>query len=583
MLKLLKRLSKKEIILIGISTIFIVVQVFLDLKLPDYMTEITTLIQSSKTSISDILNPGLKMLLCALGSLVSAFIVGYLISIVSATFSKKLRKEVFNKVEDFGTGEIKKFTTSSLITRTTNDVTQVQILVSMGTQVMIKAPILAVWAILKIAGKNWEWSMATGVTVILLMILMAILIIFAMPKFKIIQKLTDKINMITRENLTGIRVVRAYNAEDYQEKKFNKTNQELTNTNLFVQRVMALMAPFMGLMMSLLTLSIYFIGAYLINEASLMDKVALFSNMVVFSSYAMQVVMAFIMMSMIFILYPRSAVSAKRIIEVLDEDIKIIGGNITKSDIQGTIEFKKVSFKYPDAEEYMLKDISFKINKGETVAFIGSTGSGKSTLVNLIPRFYDASSGEILVNNINVKEFNEESLHKLIGYIPQKAVMFSGSVNFNVSFGSKGKIKKDKVKEAIKIAQGKDFVEKMAKKYDEHVAQGGTNISGGQKQRLAIARAVARDPEIFIFDDSFSALDYKTDYKLRKELKEYTKDATTLIVAQRIGTIKNADKIIVLDEGKVVGMGNHHDLMKSCQVYQEIALSQLSREELSHE
>lgn len=584
MLKLLKRLNKKELFLILFSIGFIVIQVWLDLKLPDFMSEITTLVQTYGTKISDLFSPGSKMLLCALGSLVSSVVVGYLVAIISASFSKRVRKEVFNKVENFGMEEIKKFSISSLITRTTNDITQVQILLSMGLQLMIKAPITAIWAITKIANKNWQWSLATGSAVLMLLLLITIIIIFALPKFKKIQSLTDNLNRITNENLKGIRVIRAYNAEGYQKNKFDKANTELTNTQQFIQKVMSLIFPWMSLIMNGLTLSIYVIGAYLLNEAAMIDKIDLFSNMIVFSSYAMQVVISFMMLAIVFVIYPRSSVSAKRIMEVLDTNSNIKEGNKTKTNNEtGTVEFKNVCFKYPDAEEYMLKNISFKANKGDTIAFIGSTGCGKSTLINLIPRFYDASEGEVIVDGINVKEYKEESLNNKIGYIPQKPIIFSGTIKSNIIYG-KSSIKPDikDIKKAAKVAQASEFIEKMDKKYDSHIAIGGTNISGGQKQRLAIARAIVRKPEIYIFDDSFSALDYKTDYKLRKELKEYTKDATTLIVAQRIGTIKNADKILVLENGECVGMGTHKELLKSCKVYKEIALSQLSKEELEN-
>ena len=485
-----------------------------------------------------------------------------------------------------GMEEIKRFSTSSLITRTTNDITNVQMFISMGLQMLIKAPITAAWAIFKILNKSWQWSAVTGGAVIILIITVVILMITVLPKFKIVQKLIDNINSLTRENLTGIRVVRAFNAEKYQENKFELGNDKLTKTQLFNQRTMSIMAPIMYMVMNVLTLSIYMIGAVLINNASMVNKIGLFSDMVVFSSYAMQVIMAFLMLAMIFIMYPRAAVSAERINEVIETESNIKDGNIVKENkTKGEVEFKNVSFKYPDSEEYMIKNISFKANKGETVAFIGSTGSGKSTLINLIPRFYDVTDGEILVDGINVKDYSLELLHSKIGYVPQKAVMFNGTINYNVSYG-KGKNKKideNKIKEAIEIAQGKEFVERMPDKYESNISQGGTNISGGQKQRLAIARAIARDPEIYIFDDSFSALDYKTDYLLRKELKEYTKDATNLIVAQRIGTIMNADKIIVLENGKCVGMGTHKELLKDNDVYREIAYSQLSKEELENE
>ncbi len=585
MIRLLKKLGIKEWLLILVSIVFIVGQVYLDLKLPDYMTEITTFIQTKGTTIKDIMIPGSKMLLCALGSLASAFFVGYFAAYIAATFSKKIRGEVFRKVEDFGMEEVNKFSTGSLITRTTNDVTQVQMVIAMGLQLIIKAPILATWAISKIAGKNWEWSLATGVTTFVLLAVIVLLVTVALPKFKIIQTLTDNLNKVTRENLIGIRVIRAFNAETFQEDKFRKANNKLTDTNMFTQKMMALISPMMNLLMSGLTVSIYIIGAYLIEKAALTSKISMFSDMVVFSSYAMQVVMAFMMLAFFFIFFPRAAISAKRILEVLNTNSKIKDGNIYKdiTNEKGTIEFKNVSFKYPDAEECMLEDISFKIEKGETVAFIGSTGSGKSTLINLIPRFYDATSGTILIDGIDVKEYKLDYLYNKLGYIPQRAVMFVGTIKYNVNYGkSNKKITDNDIKKAVKIAQGYDFVESMTDKYSYHVAQGGNNISGGQKQRLAIARAILRNPEIYIFDDSFSALDYKTDYNLRKDLREYTKDATVLIVAQRIGTIINADKIVVLENGKLVGIGNHKELLNKCKVYKEIALSQLSKEELEN-
>ena len=452
---------------------------------------------------------------------------------------------------------------------------------------LIKAPITAVWAIFKILNKSWQWSAITGVSVLVLLIVILFIMIVVLPKFKIIQKLIDNINNITRENLKGIRVIRAFNAEGYQENKFEKANIDVTNTQLFTQRSMAIMSPVMYLILNLLTLSIYYVGANLIDAAVFVDKVNLFGDMVVFSSYAIQVIMSFLMLAVIFIMYPRASVSASRILEVLETKIKIKDGNKTegKKGLIGEVEFKNVSFKYPDSDEYVLEDISFKAKKGETVAFIGSTGSGKSTLINLVPRFYDVTDGEVLIDGVNVKDYKQESLHNKLGYVPQKAVMFNGSVNYNVSYGENGKkeITDKKIKEAVKVAQAADFVNKMTDKYESNIAQSGTNISGGQKQRLAIARAIARDPEIYIFDDSFSALDYKTDYILRKELKKYTKEATNLIVAQRIGTIMNADKILVLEKGKCVGIGTHKELLKKCEVYKEIAYSQLSKEELEHE
>ena len=583
MLKLIKEFKKKDFILILFCVVLIVFQVWLDLKLPDYMSKVTTLVQTEGTKISEVLKQGGYMLLCAGGSLVSAFIVGYMTSYISATFSKRTRKTLFEKVQSFSMEEIKKFRTSSLITRTTNDITNIQMFISMGLQMLIKAPITAVWAILKILGKGWQWSLATGTAVFVLLTVIVILMITVLPKFKIVQKLIDNINELTRENLNGIRVIRAFNAEKYQENKFEKGNDKLTKTQTFNQKMMSIMSPTMYLIMNVLTLSIYTIGSILLSNAGMFDRLTIFSNMVVFSSYAMQVIMSFLMLAMIFIMYPRASVSATRINEVLNTNTKIIDGNFNgNTKTVGEIEFKNVSFKYPDADEYILKNISFKINRGETLAIIGSTGSGKSTIVNLIMRFYDATDGEILIDGINIKEYKQEALYEKIGYVPQKAVMFNGSVKYNVGYG-KNKIDDKKIKEACKIAQASEFVEKMPNKYDSNVSQGGTNISGGQKQRLAIARAIAKSPEIFVFDDSFSALDYKTDYVLRKELKRSTKNATNIIIAQRIGTIINADKIIVLDKGKTVGMGTHKELLKKCKVYKEIALSQLTKEELENE
>ncbi len=585
MIKLLKNLTARDWLLALISFVLIVMQVWLDLKMPDYMSEITVLVQTEGSDMKDILLNGGGMLLCAFGSLVSAVIVGYLISIIAADFSKKVRKKLFTKVQKLGLGEVKNFQTSSLITRTTNDITQVEMLIAMGLQLLVKAPITAVWAITKILNKSWEWSALTAVAVIILLTTIGIIVAIVMPRFKIVQKLTDKLNGVTRENITGIRVVRAFNAEKYGEEKFDKVNTKLTNTQLFNQKTFAILIPIMYLVMYFLTLSIYFVGAYLIKDSLMADKLNLFGDMIVFSSYAMQVIMSFLMLAMIFMILPRAQVSAKRINEVLDTKETIKNGTLTenKTGETGTVEFKNVSFKYPDAEEYLLKNINFKVNKGETVAFIGSTGSGKSTLINLVPRFYDVTDGEILVDGVNIKEYDENYLHNKIGYVPQKAVLFNGDINYNVSYGDNGKeITEEKIKEAVKVAQGEEFVLKMDDQYKTDISSGGTNISGGQKQRLAIARAIARDPEIYIFDDSFSALDYKTDATLRKELKKHTKDATSLIVAQRIGTIMNADKIVVLDRGECVGIGTHKELLKNCEVYKQIALSQLSKEELEN-
>ena len=578
MTKLLKEFNKKDYFLVLVCILLIIFQVWLDLRLPDYMSEITKLVQTEGSKMSDILSQGGYMLLCALGSLISAFIVGYLTSYISATFSQKTRKTLFSKVQSFSMEEIKKFKTSSLITRTTNDITNIQMFISMGLQMIIKAPITAVWAILKILGKNYRWSIATGVAVVVMLSVICTLMLIVLPRFKIVQKLIDNINDKTRENLTGVRVIRAFNAEKYQEDRFEDANQKLTNTQMFNQRMMSIMSPTMYLIMNLLPLSIYVIGAGLINNAGMFDRLNLFSDMVVFSSYAMQVIMAFLMLAMIFVMYPRASVSVERIMEVIDTKTKITDGEfLGNTKLMGEVEFKNVSFKYPDADEYILKNISFKAKKGDTLALIGSTGSGKSTIVNLIMRFYDATEGEILIDGKNIKEYKLDALYKKIGYVPQRAVMFNGSVKYNISYGDKKVSEKD-MKNAARIAQASEFIDKMPKGYDANVSSGGTNISGGQKQRLAIARAVAKDPEIFVFDDSFSALDYKTDYTLRKELKKNAKDKTNIIVAQRIGTILNADEIIVLENGFVKGCGTHAELLKKCKVYKEIALSQLSKE-----
>ena len=587
MLKLLKNFNKKEVMTIFLCFILIISQVWLELKMPDYMSKITVLVQSEGSKMTDILINGGYMLACALGSLVVAIITGYFISNLSASFSLNVRKKLFDKVERLGMQEIKQFSTASLITRTTNDITQVEVLISMGLQLLIKAPITAIWAITKILNKSLEWSIITAIAVAILLTTISIIMLIVFPKFKIVQKLTDKINEVTRENLTGIRVVRAFNAEKYQEEKFSNVNNSLTNQQLFNQKVFSVLSPVMYLVMHFLTLSIYFIGASLIQESIMANKLILFGDMVVFTSYAMQVIMSFLLLAMIFMMMPRASVSAARINEVLESPLSIEDGTIDKNITAeiGTVEFKNVSFKYPDAKEYLLKNISFKANQGETVAFIGSTGSGKSTLINLVPRFYDATEGTVLVDGIDVKEYKQEFINNNLGYIPQKAVMFNGTVKTNVAYGDNGKkeLTETEIKKAIEVAEGKSFVEKMDKQYNSHIASNGTNISGGQKQRLAIARAIARDPEIYIFDDSFSALDYKTDATLRKNLKKYTKDATCLIVAQRIGTIMNADKIIVLDNGECVGMGTHKELLKKCKVYKQIALSQLSKEELENE
>lgn len=587
MIKLLRSFTKKEWLLVFIILCMVLVQVWLDLRIPDFMAEITQLVQTEGSSMSDILKNGGYMILCAVGSMAAAIITCFVTATLSANFSMKIREKVFNKVGNLAINEIKQFSTSSLITRTTNDITQIEMLIAMGFQLMLKAPITAIWAITKILNKSWQWSMITGFAVIILLSVIAILTVLVIPRFKIIQKLTDKLNGVTRENLNGIRVVRAFNAEKYQENKFADVNNNLTKNLLFNQKTFAIMQPIMYLIMYGLTLSIYFVGAYLIDGATLQNKLPLFGDMVVFSSYAMQVIMSFLMLAMIFMMLPRAQVSANRINEVLDTQISIKNGKIKENntDEKGTVEFKNVSFKYSDAEEYVLKNISFKVKSGQTVAFIGSTGSGKSTLINLVPRFYDVTEGQVLVDGVDVREFDEEFLRNKLGYVSQKAIMFNGSIRSNIAYGDNGKsnITDEKIKEAIRIAQATDFVEKMDGEYDAYMAANGTNVSGGQKQRLSIARAIARDPEIYIFDDSFSALDYKTDSILRRELKNYTKNATSLIVAQRIGTVLNSDKIIVLDKGTIVGQGTHNELIKNCEVYKQIAYSQLSKEELENE
>ena len=585
MIKLFKNLTKKDLLII-LAVIFLVIfSVYLDLKLPEYMSEITKLIQTEDSTLNEILTSGLMMMLCAISSLICTVVTGYLTSLLAARFSRSIRRKIFSTVESYGVAEIKKFQTSSLITSTTNDVTQIEMLLAMGLQFIIKSPVMAVWALVKILNRSSELSIITFIGVIIIVLTNIYIIKKVSPRFEKMQKLTDKINGVTRENLTGIRVIRAFNAENFQHERFENVNNELTSTQLANQKTFSIMEPIMTFVMHFQNLGIYFVGAFLIMQVGIIEKINLFSNMVVFSSYGLQVIMSFLMLTIIFMILPRAQVSAKRINEVLDEKILVQDGNYDKDTKEkGTVEFKDVSFKYPDADEYILKNISFKANKGETVAFIGSTGSGKSTLVNLVPRLYDATEGEVIVDGVNVKEYKLSSLNNKLGYIPQKAVIFTGSVEDNISYGTNGKRKpnKKKIKEAIEVAQGKDFVEKMNEGYSSHLARGGTNISGGQKQRLSIARAIARDPEIYIFDDSFSALDYQTDAKLRTELKRYTKDATILIVAQRIGTIINADKIIVLDKGECVGIGTHKELLKNCDIYKEIALSQLSKEELEN-
>ena len=585
MVKLLKKLTWKDFILAAVAFVFIIVQVWLSLTMPDYMSEITKLVQTKGSKMNDILIAGGKMLACALGSLLAAVCTSICASKISSNFSANLRGQVFHKVQSFSMEEIGNFSTASLITRSTNDITQVQMLIVMGLEVLLKAPIMAVWALCKISTKNWQWTASTGVAVVVLLSFVCVCVAVALPKFKKLQSLTDNLNRVTRENLTGLNVVRAYNAEGYQQKKFNDANDELTKTQLFANRTMGTMMPGIQMVMNGLMLAIYWIGAYLISNAQMFDKLTIFSDMIVFTQCAMQVVMSFMMLVMIFVLLPRASVSAKRINEVLDMPLSIKDG--TKENgidgKKGEVEFRNVSFCYPDAEKDVIEDISFTAHKGETIAFIGSTGCGKSTVINMIPRFYDATKGEVLVDGVNVKEYTQKALRNKIGYVSQKAVLFTGSIKSNVAYGDNGTkgFTDDVVKQAIETAQAKEFVDKTEGGVDAFVAQGGSNFSGGQKQRLSIARAICRHPEILIFDDSFSALDYKTDRVLRDTLRKTCADATRFIVAQRIGTIRDADKIIVLDDGKIAGMGKHNELMETCEVYRQIAYSQLSKEELA--
>lgn len=587
MFKMLKHLKLRQWIGVIISVGLIVLQVWLDLELPSYMKSIMELV-GEPNNTKAILFEGLKMLSIALASLGAAVLTGLIMSRIAAAFSVNVRGKMFDKVTSFSNEEINNFETSSLITRTTNDVNQIQVFITMGMQLLIKAPIMAVWSIIKIYNVGIAWSMATLVTILLMTVLIVIVMIFVIPKFRKVQALTDDLTKVTRENLTGVRVIRAYNAEEYQTKKFKDSNDNLTNVVLFTNKAMSFTMPIMMVLMSGLTVAIYFIGAGLISsENNPFLQLDLFMDMSIFSQYAMMVIMSFMMLVMIFFILPRSLVSARRVNEVLDRNPNIIDGTTedTQDLVKGEIIFDNVSFKYPDAEEYVLRDINLTINKGETVAFIGSTGSGKSTLINLIPRFYDVSEGSILVNNIDVREYKLDNLNEKIGYVAQKAVLFKGKVRDNVAFGTnKLRVEDDEdIWNALEIAQAKDFVEGLEGMLDSDIAQSGTNLSGGQKQRLSIARAIAKKPEIFIFDDSFSALDYQTDRALRTALKSKTKGVTNIVVAQRIGTILDADKIVVLDKGKIVGMGTHKELLKSSKVYQEIAYSQLSEEELNHE
>ena len=621
MFRIMKYLSKAEIGQMLIALVSIVGQIWFDLELPDYMSDITTLVETPGSAMADIWVAGGKMLLVSLGSVACAIITGYIAARVASSFGQRLRSLEFRKVESFGPAEMSKFSTASLITRSTNDITQIQMFITMGLQLIVKSPIMAVWAVYKIAGEGFEWTVATAIAVVILLVAVVILMAMVMPKFRAMQRLTDNINLVARENLTGLRVVRAYNAEDYQESKFTKANKDLTDTQLFTNRTMAIMMPLMNTVMNGLMLAVYWIGAYLIEAAELTDKLTVFSNMVVFSSYSVQVIMSFLLMSMVFVLWPRADVSAQRVMEVLNTEPIVKNGtkraaDIAKTGQTGTVEFKNVSFTYPDSREAMLQDINFKAEKGQTVAFIGSTGSGKSSLINLVPRFYDVSAGQVLVDGVDVRDYDMVALRDKIGYVPQRSVLFKGTVAGNISYGDKpgendtveladtstpagrkrealqlaadaandGKLTDEqmsRVKAAADVAQAGEFVNRMDGGFDSPIAQGGSNVSGGQKQRLSIARAVYRHPEILIFDDSFSALDFKTDRAVRDALAEEAKDSTKLIVAQRIGTIMNADRIVVLDEGKVVGQGTHKELLENCEVYRQIAESQLSESELT--
>ena len=580
-----QNLKKTDWLLAAVCLVFIALQVWLDLKTPDYMAEITTLVQTAGSTMGEILSAGGMMLLCSLGSLAASVVTAICAARIAATLGATLRGRLFSKVQSFSMEEIGRFSTASLITRSTNDVTQIQMLIVLGLQMLLRAPIMAVFAIYKIAGKQWEWTLATAVAVVVLLVVVGVCLLLATPKFRRMQKLTDDLNRVTRENLTGLRVVRAYNAEDYQETKFAQANAALTGNQLFAQRTLAFLLPSIQLVMSGLSLAIYWIGGVLIDQAGMQAKLTLFSDMMVFSQYAIQVVMAFMMLVMIFMILPRASVAAHRIGEVLHTHPTILDGTQASGDpaCPGQVEFRNVSFRYPDAEEYVLKDISFTAKRGETVAIIGSTGCGKSTVVNLIPRFYDATEGQVLVDGVDVREYDQRSLRNKIGYVSQKATLFTGTIASNVAYGDNGEAPPSPadVQAAVATAQAEDFVTHLEGGYEGYVAQGGANLSGGQKQRLSIARAIARKPEILLFDDAFSALDYKTDRVLRSALDQTCQNTTRIIVAQRIGTIRDADQIIVLDDGQIAGIGKHQDLMQTCGVYQQIALSQLSKEELA--
>ena len=579
---ILRHLRPAEWVLVAVSVALVFAQVYLDLSIPDYMSAITTIITTGGT-VEMVLEEGLGMLACAFGSLAASVATGLMAARVAASLSRRLREMEFERVQSFSPDQIDGFSTASLITRSTNDITQIQMAVAMGLQVIVKAPILAVWAILKISDKSWQWSASTAVAVLALMVVIGVVMYFVVPRFRRIQWLTDNVNRVTRENLTGIRVVRAYNAEEYQERKFDAANNELTDNNLSANRAMSVMMPAMTSVMSLLSLSVYWIGAYLISSAGdPASRMALFSDMVVFSAYAMQVVMAFVMLVVIFMILPRAAVAAKRVEEIIDTEPAMRDGPVTEApgDARGEVEFRNVCFRYTEASEYVLRDISFRAGKGETVAFIGSTGSGKSTLVNLVPRFYDVTEGQVLLDGVDVRDYTQEALRRKIGYVPQTASILSGTISSNVRYGDSADVGEEGVRNALAIAQADGFVGEMERGLEAPVAQGGSNLSGGQKQRLSIARAVFRRPEVYIFDDSFSALDFRTDRALRQALRKEAGGTTSLIVAQRIGAVMDADRIIVLDDGRMVGMGRHEELMRDCEVYREIACSQLSGEEL---
>lgn len=585
MIKLLKKMGKREVLMAVLCALLVLGQVYFDLTLPDYMTDLTMMLNTAGSETSDILNVGLKMLGCTLASAALAIVCGYLSAKTASGFSYTIREKLFNHVMDMGSEEMQDFSIPSLITRTTNDITQIQMIVSMGLQMIIKSPIMAVWAVIKILGKSWELSAVTAAFVVVICVFVLAVMATCIPRFRIVQKLTDKINRVARENLTGINVVHAFNAEKYQNDKFDVPSKDMMNTQLKNQRMFALMMPVMNIGMNGLTLAIYWLGAVLIQQIALtavQDRITLFSNVVVFSTYATYVVMSFMMLVMIFMMLPAAQVSAERINEVLERDVNIKEGSVSEGNEQGTVEFKNVSFRYPHASEDELSNISFKINKGQTLAIIGATGSGKTTLISLIPRFYDATEGEVLVDGVNVKNYKFDTLYDKLGYVTQKAVLFAGSIRENVFFGESAAPKNDEeLKNAIGLSQAEEFVDKLPDGTEHMISQMGRNVSGGQKQRLSIARALSRKPEILVFDDSFSALDYKTDAKLREGLNEKLKDTTKIIVAQRISTIRHADKIIVLDRGEAVGMGTHEELMKNCDVYKEIALSQLSAAELA--